>query len=236
MSLMPDLFMLDVYNFPNTDMNRLRNAKTVAVCGEGMSSLCEGKVEEIYTHIDSGKNMTTVIISDGMDFWKSVISISIAKGNSVESTIRKIVADCSRPVSIVAYLADDIKMIRGQAFHGRTADYIGALAKSVGARAFIVRNGMSVVKRGAHSMSIHLTEDDMPNGASETNGAFIVRLRHVVAYPVGQMAIIENRRASYRIISQTFEADTQQGAWTTSLILVDEEHMSEMDGNEWGGG
>ena len=236
MALMPDLFELDVYNFPNRDLNTLRNAKVIAVCGDGMSSLCEGKLEEIYTHIDSGKSITTILISDGMDFWKSSISLSIAGGNSVESTIRKIVASCTNPAKIVSYIAQDMRLIRGQVFHGRAADYVSTLAKSVGARAFMVRNGISIVRRGAYSMSVNLSEDDMPDGVSEANGAFIVRLRDIVAYPVGQMAIIENRRAQYRIICQSFECDTQQGAWTTSLILVDEEHMLETDGNEWGGG
>lgn len=236
MSIRPDFFELNIYNLSGADFAILNKAKEITVKGPNGSSLCTGKIEEIYRHVDSGKEITTVFISDGLDFWGAMISLSVAKGNRTEGVIRRIVNGCTSPIGIASYLAREAVSLRGQAFYGRAADYVATLAQSVGARAFVVRNTLNIVEKGRYSMSVSINEADMPDGISEANGAYIVRLREPVAYPVGQMAKIGNRAAEYRIISQTFEADTQQGAWTTSLILIDEEKMSERDGNEWGGG
>jgi len=234
MSLRPDLWELTVHLLPEDAAGRIHDAKVLDVKGQEESLLVRGQVEEIYTHTDNNKDMTTIVISDGMDFWMSSVSLSLRAGNSIQKTIRTLVEQCSRPVPIVAIRADDATLFRGQAFHGRTAVYISELAKSMQSRAYFTRGGLFIFQKGRSTDTITFGSQDIMNRVAQAEGAYIVQIVGMRGFPVGQTIKLPDSAASYRLLCQTIDADSMKGLWKTELILVDETQIDNW--NDWGGG
>lgn len=235
MSLRPDLWELNIFSPPSDALAAIHDAKQLMVEGEEMSTIACGQIEEIYTHQEGDKNITTVILSDGMDFWSSTVSVALAKGNTVYETIRTLVAKCTAPAPIVSLQASDAYFFRGQTFHGKTVNYISDLAKSIQARAFFVRGGLHFAVKGAGTEKIVLRESDLMNDISEANGAYVVQLAGMKGYPIGQIVEFRELTASrFRLLCQSIEADNYEGPWKSELIMVDESKVK--SGDDWGGG
>ena len=234
MSLRPDTWEIDIYFLTEEDDAILDAAATLTVVGEDDSVLASGKIEEVYTHIDGGKEITSVMIVDGMAFWSSTVSFSLAKGNSIQDAIKAVARNCSAPADIATIQAVDKKLLRGQAFHGKTVGYISTLAKSINARAYFVRNGLYVVGKNVATDTIELDVDDLSLGVARSEGAVIIRLRMMRGYPVGILVTMPGESSKYRLLCQSVHADNRRGAWRTELILVNEDEILTED--DWGGG
>ena len=234
MTLRPDVWELTVIGITDQTIAAIENAELIEVEGNDLSLLCRGQVEEVYTHSENGKIETTVMISDGMDFWLSTVNLAMAGGNSVKDTIRYLVSRCTAPVPITAMQSKDATFSRGQAFHGRTAGYVATLAKSVKARAFFTRGNLAIMTMNIANDTVLLSEDDISGIVSRANGACIVKLAEMRGFPIGQLVQLPNDAEKYRLLCQSIDADSYQGVWQTELIMVEEKKIA--TGDDWGGG
>ena len=234
MGLRPDAWEVDVYFLSEEDAATLHEAKDVSVLGEDDSLLASGRVEETFTHLEDGKLITTIMVTKGMDFWRSTVSISVAKGNTVQDTIQTLCRNGSCPVSVAAMQAKNATFFRGQTFHGRTADYVATLAKSIDARAYYVRGGLYIMSRNAATDSITLEEEDTAMGVARLDGAAVARLTKMRGYTIGAWIMLPGEATRYRLLCQSVDADNYKGSWRTELILVNEDRIETPD--DWGGG
>lgn len=235
MSLRPDLWELQIHNASSRALAAIYDAEELLVEGEEMSAVCRGRIEEIYPHTEDGKDITTVIISDGAAFWDATVSLSLAKNNSVHDAIRAVASRCTRPVPVHKIQAKNVVLPRGQVFHGRAADCIASLAKSVSARAFFVRGSLHVMGKCSSSETISLHREDLLSNVMEANGAYIARLASLKGYSIGQTVYFPDYSAAkYRLLCQSVDADNYEGVWKTELIMVDESKI--LTGDDWGGG
>ena len=82
---------------------------------------------------------------------------------------------------------------------------------------------------------ITLTEDDLVNGLSEANGAYIARLSALHGHSIGQLVEFPTLTASrFRLLCQSVDADNYSGPWITELVMLDESQVA-LD-EDWGGG
>lgn len=234
MTLRPDMWQVDIFNLKATGRGALQTADRMTVCGTDDSMLADGKIQEIYSHTDDGQRITTIILADGMDFWSSTVSFGLGGKNTAHETIRTLVARCSSPVAIVDIQADNVRFQRGQAFHGRTVNYLDALAKSLQARAYYTRNALHIAAKDIANTVIDLTKDGLILSRSESDGLCIARISEMRGYSVGQLVQLPETAVKYRLLSQSFFADTQDGLWQTELVMVNENKI--LYGEEWGGG
>lgn len=232
-SLKPDLWLVDIFELGRDDYDRLQDGKEIKIVGEDDSVLCEGKIDEVYVHTDDGKEITTITVADGIDFWESFINLSFGGGNDVDKTIRYIVSRCSAPVKISNIIAKKQVIVRGQVFQGRTVNYVRDLAKSVNARAFLTRNSLSILDHRVQSATIDMTSGDEIASMAYSNGVVVARLTLMKGYQIGQLVLLPDTISKYRLICQSVDADNFKGNWQTELIMLDDDMITDSD---WSGG
>ena len=228
MSLLPDFYLLDINGLPDTEMAALRYASRVKVVGEDDSIVCTGIVEDIYVHYSDTNEITTVSISDGTSLWDQACNVSIAKGAGVQTTMQTILGS----IPIASFMANDTRFLRGQALVGKTAEIISALARSIGARAFFTQSQVHVVSNGKTSSILQLTEEEVISETALATGIYAVKTK-VKGYPVGLLTTLANDERQLRLVSQSIDADSWEGVWTSELLMVDEATFG-TDGMEGG--
>ena len=219
MTLLPDFFLVDIYNLTGTDAYSLKNNKTLTVIGRDGGMLCTGEVDDIYTHLSDTNTITTVSVIDGKSFWESKINKSFGGGTTVETTLRNIISGAS----MGAFIASDVRMIRGQTYNGRLAECVSELAKSVHGRAYITNGTVYVTTKGRSAETVRLSEDDVIVQDDTATGVRMIKTQ-VKGFPIGSLIELDGRK--YRLVSQKFDADNFEGPWDTYLILVDEQQIS----------
>ena len=235
MNLRPDMWELTLFMLTDEEKASVQSATMLSVEGEEQSTLCSGKIDEVFTHLDNGKDLTTVIITDGMDFYTSSVSLSLSAGVSLQQTVRTLASRCSSPVPVTVACSRDMPLYRGQAFHGKTVEYIDPLAKSLAARAYYSRGGLYVISRGMDSDPIIFRDGDLKQGLFVANGAYVVEPVQMKGYAIGRLVAVPDYTATkFRLLAQTVEADNYDGPWKTELIMIDEKQM--MTNEDWGGG
>ena len=226
MTLLPDFFLVVVYNMSEEDVALLRNKKVLKICTKENAVICSGEVEDIYSHYDGTNQIFEVSISDGQTFWESRINKTVGGGASFSTTLLNILEGAR----MGSYLADDIRFVRGQTFVGRLADAVLSIVKGVSARAFISDNVLHVVAKERSEIIVKIMEDDLVEDPNYANGVCIVKTG-VKSWPVGMLHELRDKR--YRLVSKTISADTFRGDWQVELILVDEDELDK-DGMEGG--
>lgn len=226
MTLLPNFSVVEIYNMSDDDYSAILSSRQLTVNSEDGTAICSGKVEDIYFE-DRESNVVAIIsVSDGQDFWEMRVNESIGAGAYLSGAVSHIM----KAATMGTWLARDFRVIRAQTFVGRLADAISALAKSVDARAFISMNVVHVVEKGKAETVVNIPESDVIQGPNYAEG--LCMLKTVVGgYPVGVFANYNG--ATYRIISQRFDADNFDGPWETTLFLADE---SLIDDGGMGGG
>ena len=218
MALIPDFFMIDIYNLSSTDLSTIRDAATVSAYAENGSMLCYGEIDDVYTRLDGQNTVTTVAIADGKTFWASRVSQTIGGG----SGYRDALATIMKGALVGPWLAREGRLPRGQTFTGRLADNVSMLAKTASARAFLTRNVVYVVEKGRASDIITIEESDITGETSYADGVVMLRTK-VKGYPIGVIARRGNK--SYRLVSQKISADNFKGDWRSDVLLVDEDQV-----------
>ena len=225
MTLLPDFFMIDVYNPSEADIGYVMDNKSITVFTEKTAVLARGDVEDVYSRRDGVNNIYSLSLSDGQAFWETKVKKTLGKGVYFSSTIRQILQNAT----LGSYLAADNRFLRPQTFNGRLADIVHDIAKGVNARAFISHDVLHIVEKGRSEIVITIQEDDLLEEPRFATGVCVVKTR-IVSWPVGIIASFRGKY--YRIATQAIDADNYFGAWQTELTLVDEEYLDKdgMDG------
>lgn len=225
MTLLPDYFLIEVYNADATDISIIQLNRKMKFQTKNMALLCSGEVEDVYIKWEGTNKIYAISISDGQTFWEKKVIKSVGPGVSFSRTIREILSGAT----MGSYLARDERFVRPQTFCGRLADYIADIARGVGARAFVSNNVLHVVEKGRAEVIVSIREEDVIMDPSYASGVCIVKTP-VRSWPVG--VLVDFRGNRYRLVSQEVNADNSQGTWETEITLVDERYIDSdgMDG------
>ncbi len=225
MTLLPDFFLVEVYNPDELDIATIERTGRLSLNTQNSAVLCSGEVEDIYIRAEGTNTIYSISLSDGQSFWETKITKSVGPGVYFSATIRQIMENAT----MGSYLAKDARFVRSQTFCGRLADFISDIAKGVHARAFISNNVLHVVEKGRSEIVMTVSDADVIDDPNFATGICIVRTE-VKSWPVG--VIISFRGKHYRLASQEINADNFRGSWETKLVLVDEDYLDEdgMDG------
>ena len=219
MTLLPDLFLIDVYNLTDDDMATISLSETLSADDEKGALLCYGEIEDIYSHVEGSNTITTIVLVDGKKFWNQNVSKTIGSGSSVRDALQNILGG-----GVLGYFSSsDVRMIRGQTFSGKLPDAVSMLAKTVNSRAFYTHGAVYVVQKNQAWNILTIEEDDVIDDPSHAEGVLFLRVK-VAGYSVG--TIFHYNSHLYRLVSQKIDADNKSGPWRTELTLVDEESLS----------
>jgi len=225
MTLLPDFFLVDIYNLSGEDDVYVHNAKKLTVCDESGMSLCTGDIEGIYRHEEGANDVVSVSVSDGLEFWNTSADVTIGGGAYVKDAIKTIL----NGAEFGAFVCDDIRMPRGQTFSGRIADIIHMTALTVRARAYITHGILNFVGKDSMPNVVVINNDDVIISPSILEDALILKTK-VKGYSVGN--VIEYIGTRYRVIVQTVNVDNLTGDWSTEMTIVENEKflMGGMEG------
>lgn len=219
MTLLPDLYLVDIYNLPEDDMAVLKRSSTLSVKHETIGVLCYGDIDDIYTYQQEANDITTVVVVDGKRFSELRVSKSIGPGASVRTAMASII-----PSGYMgSFLASDTRLIRGQTFSGRLADCVSTLARAVNARAFLVHGAVIVVAKGQAEQKPVLEEEDVIDTPEYAEGTIVIRA-HIVSISIGHLVNYGGRLL--RLVAQSIDVDNLDGPWKMQLTLVNESSLS----------
>ena len=219
MTLLPDLFLIDIYNISNEERATLDLASTLSAEDEQNACLCYGEIEDVYSHPEETNTITTVVLVDGKKFWDQKIFRTVGGGSGVHETLTEILDD-----GIMGfYAAENPRLFRGQTFSGKLPEAVNMLAKTVNARAFFTHGAVFVAQKGQAENIVTIDESEVLEDPSYAEGVVILKVK-VHGYTVG--TIMKWDGHPYRLASQTINADNQKGSWKTELTLVDEGSLS----------
>ena len=226
MTLLPDFFLVTVYNMEAEDLARIETYKEIKFLDMNKAVICSGQVEDVYRKYESTNELFEISIADGQEFWESRVSKAVGGGASFSTTLRTILIGAK----MGGFLAEDKRFVRGQTFTGRLADAVLSIARGASARAFISDNVLHVVTKGKSEIIVKIQEDDLLEDPENANGVMIVRT-DVKSWPVGMLHEFRNNR--FRLVSKAISADNYEGDWRVELVLVDESYLDD-DGMEGG--
>ena len=218
MTLLPDFFLVDIYNLSGEDEVYIRKAKKVWVCDENGMTLCSGSIEGFYRHEDGSNDVLSVSVSDGVDFWNGRVNVTVGSGAYVRDAIKTILSGAEFGL----FHCDDFRMMRGQTFSGRIADIIHIMAITVGARAYITGGVLNVVGKETVPNVKKIYDDDIIIDPQIIEHGMILKTK-VRGYSVGN--VVEYNRVMYRIIVQTVNVDNLMGEWSTEMTLIENEEF-----------
>lgn len=219
MTLLPDFFLVDIYNLSDYDKTTLYSAKELYVYGEKNSIICYGEIEGLYEHEEGSNQIISVSVSDGQSFWQAKADITVGGGAWVKDTIRMILEGAKLGV----FVCDDIRMPRGQTFSGRIADIINVMAVSVRARAYIFCGTLFMVGKDSPVNVVNIEPDDVIIEPKKVEDALIMKTK-IKGYDVGGVVSYEDTK--YRVITRAVDADNFAGEWSTEMTLVREEDFT----------
>ena len=226
MTLLPDFFLVDIYNLSNEDATVLVMGKLLYVYGEGKTLICCGEIEGIYEHEEGANDIITVSVSDGGQFWESKVAITIGSGAYVKDTIKTIL----KGVRFGDFLCNDFRMFRGQTFSGRIADVIHDMAVSINARAFVTGEVLNIIGKDNEENAIVINDDDVIAVPRQVDDVCILKT-YVSGYSVGN--IVNYQGVKYRVIVIAIDADNFEGEWSEEITLIENRAFW---GKELGGG
>ena len=224
MTLLPDFFLVDVYNPSKSDLPVVKNFGTMTIRGKS-NVLCSGEVEDVYMHRKGSNEIYSISVSDGQTFWEAKISSSVGPGALFSATVEHILTGAK----MGSFLATDARFVRPQTFNGRLADIVRDIAVGIHARAFISKNVLHVVENGRSESIVVVNSGEVIANPNSATGVTILRTE-VKGWPVGML--VNYLGKNYRLVSQEINADSFEGTWETELTLVDESYLDEngMDG------
>ena len=219
MTLLPDFFIVEIYNLTSEDLAYISDSDMIYVYGKDEGLICSGEVDDMYTRYVRSNSVTTLSVVDGKKFWNTAISKTVAGGTSLKQTYYNIM----QGAYVGAYNADDPRLIRGQTYTGRLPDIISTLAKTAHARAYITNGTVFISAPHRAAETIEINPEDVIDDTVNATGVRIVETM-VKGYPVGAMVNLDG--TEYRLVSQKFDADNFEGPWVSNLLLVREIDLS----------
>ncbi len=225
MSLLPALYSLEIENLSETSEALLSAASSVEVhSGETVSSisgssiLASGSVLSVFPRIQSGRRILSVSFSPGWALWQSAVSLSLTGGMRVSDTIRAILTASGTGIQLSAFLAEDRRLSRPQAFFGRACDALHLLAESVRARICLTPAGLCVVDPSLQSPTLFLPEDAFRSDPVFLPGRCILST-DAAGWPLGTCLQFRWKGSSYQglLSARMLNLDNGEGPWQSQL-------------------
>ena len=219
--LFPSLFLLQCWNFSDSDVYRLWNTKNLSVMREE-SCLAFGQVSDVYVRTVPEGTVTTAAFSLGLDLWESRISLSIPSGVSVSETLRRILSASGTGIQLLSFPGEDPVFSRGQAFCGRAADCVIDVLSAASTGAYLVSAGLCVISAERLPATLHLKDKDLTDRPSFADGGRkMILSTTVTGFQPGEEMTLETEGKIYSglILERMVEADTAMGPWSTQLLV-----------------
>ena len=223
MTLIPDFFIVDIFNLSDEDLSHINDSKRLVVMMNDFTIVCSGEIDGIYKHSDGSNDIYSISIVDGRSFWEEKVNKTLVGGTWMNDAVRKILKSADYGV----FMCEDYRMPRGQVFCGRLADSISTIAKGLKARAFIVNNVLSIIEKGRSVTTETLNDSEIITEPNKENGVVIVKTYARILI-VGGIVIYDG--IQYRVITQAFNLDNMSGSWDTESTLINENEFERMEG------
>ena len=219
LELLPLPYTLRLLNLPDSGTGQLYAAKEVTVLRDN-SLLAYGRISAVFRQNVPEGALTELVFSPGLALWEAPVSLSVEAGVSVSETLRRILAVSGTGIPLLSFPGMDPVRSRGQAFYGRAAECVNEVLSAVPARACLSPAGLRVIPREGLPVSLYLSERDLIDVPSFTDGQMILRTT-VTGWPVGEKASVKwkNGSAEGLVTERRVEADTMKGRWETVLVI-----------------
>lgn len=219
MGLLPLPYTLRLLNLPDSGAGQLYAAKELTVLRDN-SLLASGRISAVLRQNVPEGALTEVIFSPGLALWEAPVSLSVEAGVSVSETLRRILTASGTEISLLAFPGEDPVRTRGQAFYGRAAECVNEALSAVPAWAGLSPAGLRVIPREGLPVSLYLSERDLIDVPSFTDGQMILRTT-VTGWPVGEKVSVKwkNGSAEGLVVERRVDANTMNGKWESTLII-----------------
>ena len=219
LGLLPLPYTLRLLNLPDSGAGQLYAAKELSVLREN-SLLAYGRISAVFRQNLPEGAVTEVVFSPGLALWEAPVSLSVEAGVSVSETLRRILAASGTGIPLLAFPGTDPVRTRGQAFCGRAAECVNEALSAVPARACLSPAGLRVIPREGLPVSLHLSERDLADVTSFTEGRMILRTA-VTGWPVGEKVSVKWKDGSAEglVTERRVDANTMNGKWESTLII-----------------
>lgn len=220
LSLLPQLFSLEIENLSDSSSALLSAARSVEARSEG-SVLASGEILTLCPQHREGREILSVSFSPHYSFRRSAVSLSVSAGMKVSDTVRAILSAAEPSVPLAAFSADDIRLTRPQSFFGRTCDALRTLADAVNADAFIAPAGLCVVSRAAPPPSLILPEESLLSAPVFLPDRVLLSTA-MAGWPLGSGIQFTWKGSARRgrLVSRLIQLDTAEGPWLSRLEIV----------------
>lgn len=216
MTLSPTIFQLDLYLPSENTVGQLSSGRKIAVHSTFDSVLATGTILDVLSDTRDGKQITSVIFSDGIPFARSFVSASFPAGSSLRSITEQLLSACSVPLPLAGFTAADKSYPLGTSFFGSTADSLQSLAVDLNTDVFLFRSAICMLGRDSAPDIIDLTSEDVLDAVSTAKDVRILTTS-MKGWPIGSMLRYGDLQG--QILCQTFDADTGEGPWCTKVVL-----------------
>ena len=220
LSLLPHLYSLKIWDLSESAEACLCAAAALEV-RSGSSILASGAVISACPRMESGQRVLSVSFSPGMALWQSAVSLSLNAGIRVSDTIRAILAASGTDVPLAAFLAEDRRISRPQAFFGRTCDALRTLADSVHAKVFPGASGLCVVDPSLQAPTLFFPEESMRGDVLFLPDRFSLSTE-IAGWPLGACVQFTWRKSTYRglLSAHMLNLDNRDGSWLSQLEIM----------------
>lgn len=219
LGLLPLPYTLRILNLPDSGAGQLYAAKELTVLRDN-SLLAYGRILAVLRQNVPEGALTEVVFSPGLALWEAPVSLSVEAGVSVSETLRRILAASGTGTLLLAFPGEDPVRTRGQAFYGRTAECVNEALSAVPAWACLSPVGLRVIPREGLPVSLYLSERDLIDVPSFTDGQMILRTT-VTGWPVGEKVSVKwkNGSAEGLVVERRVDINTMDGKWESTLII-----------------
>ena len=219
LGLLPFPYTLRILNLSDNGVGQLYAAKELTVLRDN-SLLAYGRVSAVFRRNVPEGVITEAVFSPGLALWEAPVSLSVEAGVSVSETLRRILAASGTGIPLLAFPGEDPVRNRGQAFYGRAAECVNEALSAVSARACLSPAGVRVIPRSGLPVSLYLSDRDLIDVPSFTDGQMILRTA-VTGWPIGEKVSVKWKDGSAEglVVERRVEADTMNGRWETVLVI-----------------
>ena len=219
LGLLPLPYTLRILNLPDSGAGQLYAAKELTVLRDN-SLLAYGRISAVLRQNVPEGALTEVVFSPGLALWEAPVSLSVEAGVSVSETLRRILTASGTGIQLLPFPGEDPVRSRGQAFFGRTVECVNEALSAADAWACLSSAGLRVIPREGLPVSLYLSERDLIDMPSFTDGQMILRTT-VTGWPVGEKVSVKwkNGSAEGLVVERRVDINTHWGRWENTLIV-----------------
>ena len=218
--LFPMPYILYAWNVTEDQYLLLSRAKFLSVEHED-SVLAAGDIADVYRYAVEEGMVTVVCFSLGLKLWEAQVCLSLAAGKTVSETVQAILEDSATGIQLLTFTGSDPVAARGQSYFGRAAEGVSIALSAAFARGYLVPAGLCVLPQEDQPISMTIREEDMLMAPEFPFGDLAVFRLKVAGWPIGKKVRVQwGEKTLVGIISERMtEADNQNGAWFTEVLL-----------------